>query len=348
MKEGVKHEAIPDLKKDSPEFRAHGVDFNEINIEARRLHALLCQVLGSTKDRIERAGNGANKGKLPPLEAINKDTHINCYGAHILFHHIGMEAYRKEFDGKGPADLRPLLRHVASVRLSLLQYPLTKSRSDFRPEIEAFDNSIAAAAGADVEVPSLTPFLFKPHTAINQFKKVVNGNKFKDPELLLQLGELFVTDNHVLHSLSMSLVQEGNFEAVEMLLLDRANQLYPQFGNGKIALNTFLQNNVDLFAVFVMSLVEGGRPADAVRWCEKAPYNTYLLKNEKLAEKYAAALRGTESYEEAMRFVEKAEAAGMKSKALKVQYDLARDRNPSVLIGSEYERWSAANNKIYY
>jgi hypothetical protein len=190
-----------------------------------------------------------------------------------------------------------------------------------------------------VEVPSLTPYLFRPQTAIKQFKNIAGSEKFspKHTETLLTLGEMFAYDDHVLHSLCLSLVQSGQADGVEMLLRDRAAQAFPAFG--RTALTPFLQTRPDLFVMLIIALVESNKTKEALGWCDNSFFQKHLTTNEKVAEKYAAALRHQGAFKEAVEFIRTAQDKhGMKGKPLQLQYEMAIGRETSVLKKSPFER----------
>jgi hypothetical protein len=55
-----------------------------------------------------------------------------------------------------------------------------------------------------------------------------------------------------------------------------------------------------------------------------------IKKRESAAEKYATALRANGQFEEAMQFLIQAKEAGLESKALAIQFVLARQGNRSI------------------
>ena len=327
-----RRESIPDLSKDSPEYRAHVVVIQDLFRIAREKLSTLQRVLGHTKNRLLKR---ESHGSLPPLASIDRETHINCAGLQILFHHIAVECFRREYDDCTEADLRPFIQRIASTRLSVANFAATKQVFDNTKVIEKLDRDIADAAGLEVEVPSITPYLFNSQTANSQLKKILGSSKFKNSEVLLGVGELFSNDHHVLHSVCMSLIQDGMYDHVKMVLEDRAKQLYPDFG--ACAIIPLFQADSDLFTVYVISLVEGGKTNDALNLCDRALFKDRIFTSAKLAEKYATALRHQRRFEEARKFLRCVQDEhGLQSKELSMQYNMALSDNPSILVKPIY------------
>jgi hypothetical protein len=316
-------EEIPDLPKRSASYEAHADQIDHI----RHLFRGQNNLVWRTIEESNRRRGGRSAVNLPSPKAADKEEHINCQALQILFHTLGMEVFRRDRNEAEASDLRDPLRHIASVRLSLMQYETQRKVIPLVPVIRELDEQVPLLAPT-AEVPSLTPYLFKPQTAISQLRVLAGSQKFKDPQLLMNLGSLYPDDHHVLHSVCLVLVGNGMGEEVSTVLENRAAQL---FGDTR-ALGVFLAQHSDLFPVFITALVETGKTGEAERWCRQSVFSKLLVTDAKVAEKYVTALRHQGKFEEAMRFMEKLrDEHGMRTRELEIQYHMARTRDRSLL-----------------
>lgn len=296
-----------DLLKSSAEYRAH----------EEEIQAVLRDVRGEFQPLIKRAIEQSNcrsggyeqghksstmvENKLPPLAAIERQDRINCFGAQLLHHAIGMEVFRREHDGKLSADLRPLLTRVASVRRSIANFEINGHQPhDYRGLIGDTDAVFKSLVPESEQVPSLVPYLFTSSSTLSTLRKKLGDEKFSHPDLLLGVGDLFRADTHALHAMCMNCLTNGAPDMVEYLLKKHAEALYPPLR--QFALFQLLKQEPDLFAVHVIALVEGERCADAIKLCEDVRFRPVLERHNELAQKYVAALRHTGQFDRARSF----------------------------------------------
>src|SRR3989339_78408 len=207
------HKEYGDLRKDSEEYRAHREAILVISAEAKQFADLVKEAIAQTERRIAgipiHSSQLAPDRNLPRMEAIDKEQHVNCYGLQFLFHSVGLESFRRENDNQRIADLRPLLERIASTRMSIANFALTKQPIDHTDTIKGIDARLKDLIGTEVEVPSLVPYYFTPQSTMTELGKKVGNRKFSDPDLLMDLGVLFASDGHVLHSICMALATNG-------------------------------------------------------------------------------------------------------------------------------------------
>jgi len=135
---------------------------------------------------------------------------------------------------------------------------------------------------------------------MTELGKKVGNRKFSDPDLLMDLGVLFASDGHVLHSICMALATNGMPKDIELVLMSRAEVEFPQFRQH--ALTPLLQSHPDLFVAHIIGLVESGQTEKALQWCQKQHFKELLIQRPELALKYVAALRHQGRLREAMDF----------------------------------------------
>jgi len=256
------------------------------------------------------------------MEAIDKEQHVNCYGLQFLFHSVGLESYRRENDGQRIADLRPLLERIASTRISIMNFSLTKQPIDYTETIGGIDARLKDLIGTEVEVPSLVPYYFTPNSTMKGLREKVGNRKFSDPDLLMDLGTLFASDSHVLHSICMALATNGMPKDIELVLKSRAEVEFPQFRQH--ALTPLLQNHPDLFVAHIIGLVESEQTEKALQWCQKQHFKGLLTQRPELALKYVAALRHQGRFREAMDFCRENENnAALQDRKFKQEFRMA-------------------------
>ena len=320
------HEEIADLAKDSEVYLAHEAAIDEIRNMLVGCNSLIWRTLQHAQER-----SGTLSQKVPSPKFIDdKSTHINCTGLQILAHRIGMEAFRQDRDDHEAAELRLPLQHIIAVRASILQFTRRKQPFNLVGTVQQIDESIGNLA-PEAEVPALTPYMFKPQTTISQLKVLAQGKKFADADLLLNIHALFREDHHILHSVCMSLIENGMHEEVGNILLLRAKEVFPGFGPA--ALTPLFQENHDLFVVYMIALTESGKTEDVIKWCKRPHFAKLLTTNEKVAEKYVASLRHQGRFEEALMFLEELrDQHGLSTKALSAQYTLAQRKDTTILL----------------
>ncbi len=332
-------ESIPDLLKSSDAYREHlpSIDHVRHMIGSRRT---------LVRDAIAQVNRvrGRSTTWLPSPDAIDREAHINCEGLQILAHNMGMVVFDREQDDKELAGLREPLRYIAAVRLSLMQFEAMKATRAGAGQYESqkvvphlagviadLDDRVPAIAPT-APVPSLTPYLFKPQTAISQLRTLAGSQKFRDPEILMNMGSLYPNDHHILRSVCMGLLSNGMHAEVKTVLENRAEEL---FGT-KLALGVFLKQNLELFSVFFISMVEGGQFADAEKWGNMVGFAQLRCTDKKIAEKYVTALRCQGKFDDAMRFMETLrDEYKMSTPNLHAQYGMARCKDRSIMITSE-------------
>lgn len=324
-------DSIPDLQKASPDYQAHAAVIGAVMNEARQKRFIIDRTLAAGRRRASACGRPA--ANIPALDALDKPHHWNCHGTQILFHHVGMEAFNKQYgDNDEAADLWPLLHRVASTRLSIMQFSHYQKPVDLTRQVRELDEKLLELAPESVEVPSITPYLFKPQTAMSQLTKILGKSKFKDPDVTANMVELYTGDEHVLHSACMGLIAAGAPDVVVETLHMHAMKKYPQMKQH--ALLPLFQESADLFSVFVISLVDSGNTAEGIRWCERGNFKPLLYSSVKLAEKYAAALRNQGHFRRAMEFLQEArDDHGMNDRCLSIQYNMALHSKTEILPG---------------
>lgn len=321
-------EMIPDLPKASPEYKAHAHAIAVLFGEARQHQALIRKALEAGQRRAMQERREIPK--LPSLHALDRPEHLNCHGIQILFHHVGMEAFNREYgDNDDVAELWPLLHRIAATRLSVMQFAQAQKPLELVSKVRELDEKVLERAGDDVQVPSITPHLFKPQTAMSQLRKMLGKERFKDLDITLNMTELFPNDDHVLHSACMGLIADGSYDVVIDVLKTTAEQRNPEFKQH--ALLPFFIKAPDLFSAFIIAQVDSGKTAEAVSWCKRQNFREMVRKHEKLAEKFAAALRNQGKFEEAMLFLQEVRDAGLDSRALATQHVMAQRRDTSIL-----------------
>lgn len=329
--EHPQREAIADLQKASPEYIAHAEVIANVLREAQQKRFIINRILAAGRTRAASAGRPTTN--LPSLDALDKPTHWNCQGTQILFHHVGMEAFNKQYGNEDEAaELWPLLHRVASIRLSVMQFEHYRKPVDFTRHIRELDEKLLDLAPDSVEVPSITPHLFKPQTAMSQLTRILGKDKFADPDITANMAELYGADEHVLHSACMGLIAAGAPEVVREALAHHATQKYPQMKQH--ALFALFQQSRDLFTVFIISLVDNGNTEEALKWCDRQSLKPFVYGSVKLAEKYAAALRNQGRFVRAMEFLQEVrDQHGLSDRALSTQYNMALQQNTNILPG---------------
>lgn len=317
-----------DLVKDSPEYKAHATEIERLLRSVQASRPLIQKALSQGGRRV--AGMPIHSDTIPPdrnlpgIGSVNRDEHINCAAVKGLHHNVSMEVFHRDHNEDEIADLRPLLREIASVRLSILNFKMTGECVDHVTTIEDTDRLLRESDSGEDGVPSLVPHLFTANSAISEFKKKMGGKKFSDPALMLNMGEMFVGDTHILHSVGMSLVTNGMPEHVQEVLQSRADmdkELAPLRQHNLMGL---LQQNPDLLVLHVIGLVESGQTADAIGWCKREFAKPLLQTNVNLALKYVAALRNQKQFQQARSFCEEArDVPALADRRFAVEYKMA-------------------------
>lgn len=317
-----------DLVKDSSEYMAHATEIERLLRSAKASRPLIQKALNQGGRRVEgmpiHSEEMPRDRNLPGIGSVDRDKHINCMAAQKLHHNVSMEAFHRDNDLSDIAELRPLLMRIASVRLSLLNFGILGKSSDYNEAISDTDRLLRESVSDDIPVPSLVPHLFTPNSAITELKRKLGDDKFKDPGLMLNMGEMFVEDKHILHSVGMSLVTNDMPEYVEEVLQKRADSDPELAPLRQHALMGLLQMNPDLFVVHAIGLVESGQTAEAIGWCNRGHFKPMLKTNKNLALKYAAALRNQKQFQQAMSFLEECrDIPELKDRRFAVEYKMA-------------------------
>jgi hypothetical protein len=327
MTPSSKKETLGDLQKLSEVYGVHEGAIVFIQEMLQDRNNQIRRAIEQSQARDRRITN------LPTLSCIDNPAHINCDGLQILFPRVGMEAFRRDQNTREAAELREPLRHIASVRISVMQYETNRRAVNYVREIEEIDKDIAELA-PDAEVPALTPFLFKPQTAISQLKKLAGMRKFENPHILMNFGVLYAGDSHILHAVCMSMLQNGMASSVLDVIKSRAIEVFPQIGDERALQPYFQTVGIDMFCAYIIALVESGQMKDAISWCRGALWADKVRKSEKLSEKYAAALRHQGLFDEAISFLKAArDVHNLRSSDLNTQYNMALSKNRNVLPG---------------
>lgn len=314
-------EKLGDLYKTSEPYLKHEPAIDRIRDMLKGRNNMIWRTIKAAQQRSGAAGN------LPSPSFIDKPTHINCDGLQILHHTIGMEAFRRDQDNREAAELREPLRHIASVRISVMQYGINQRAIDYVSEITAIDEGVAELA-PDAEVPALTPFLFRPETAMSQLKVLAGDKKFENPDILMNMGVLFARDVHILHSVCLSMINGGMGEHVKSILETRAAE---EFGDAR-ALVILLQRNPELFKVLVTALLETGKTDEVVYWCRQGAFSKLMSTDASLVERYSAALRNQGRFDDARRLLETArDTHGLRTAGLSVEYSMAMSGDRDVM-----------------
>lgn len=317
-----------DLVKGSPEYKAHAKEIERLLQSVTASRSLIQKALNQGGRRVE--GMPVDSGAIPPdrnlprIDSVDRTAHINCMAAQKLHHNVSMEAFHRDNDHSEIADLRPLLERIASVRLSLLNFGFLGEASSYTETISDTDRLLRECLSEDTPVPSLVPHLFTPNSTISELKKKLGGDKFKDPGLMLNMGEMFVEDTHILHSVGMSLVTNGMPEHVQEVLQNRADRDKELAPLRQFALMGLLQQHPDLLIVHVIGLVESGQTAEALSWCNREFAKPLLQTNKNLALKYVAALRNQHQFQQAMNFLQEArDVPALEDRRFAVEYKMA-------------------------
>ncbi|MDA0376544.1 MAG: hypothetical protein O3A80_04520 [bacterium] len=317
-----------DLVKSSPEYKAHATQIERLLTRMNASRNQIQQALNFGAKRVAaipiHSGGMPPDRNLPRLNSVNRDEHINCAAVKGLHHNVSMEVFHRDHNEDEIADLRLLLREIASVRLSILNFKMTGECVDHVTTIEDTDRLLRESDSEEDGVPSLVPHLFTANSAISELKKKLGGNKFRDPALMLNMGDMFVGDTHILHSVCMSLVTNEMPEHVQEVLQNRADmdkELAPLRGHAIVGL---FQMNPDLFVVHIIGLVESGKTEEAISWCHRGHFKPMLQTNINLALKYVVALRNQKQFVQAMRFCEEArDVPALQDRKFAAEYKMA-------------------------
>jgi len=290
----------PDLLKSSKEYQAHRHEIDDLLARTGDLKGEIIRTLQNAEKRTV-ADRGSGKG-YAHIDEIERPEHINCQGLQPLFHAVSLESFRRDNNEKEAAKLRPLLIGIASTRLSIMNFALNNHPIDYTDRIQQADERLKSLVGPEIDVPSLVPYYFKPNSTISALKKMVGDRKFENSELLMDLGELFASDPHILHSVCIALASNGIPEHIEPVLQARAEIEFPQFRH--MALTPLFQTHADLFVAHIIGLVESEQTDKALSWCEKGLFKPLLTQNKELALKYVAALRHQGRFHQVKTFCE--------------------------------------------
>lgn len=313
-----------DLLKSSPAYEAHASQIAELMREVDDSKDLVQSALEAGASRMTgnmRGRMAVHDRNLPTLDSVERPEHINCAAVRALYHNAAMEVFRRDNDDKYVADLRPILEKVASLRLSLLNFDVLQKPTDYVGTIQETDRLVRPLMPNE-EVPSMVPYLFTPNSALSTLKQKTSTERFADPDIMLNLGEMFTADTHVLHSVCMSLATQGMPEHIEHVLDYRAKM---EFGPlGPHALLGLLQQHPDLFVAHVVGLTESGRTEDAIKWCERQTQKGLIETHGDLALKYVTSLRNTGQFERAKAFcLEHRDNPAFDGKKFAMQYKMA-------------------------
>lgn len=311
----------PDLLKTSDAYRAHEDVINASIQTAFGLRKTIEAVLvDATRAIKERRGQSSDRQRsLPSVASVEREGHINCMAAQILFHHVARQLCdvdQRWRDNDAHKHLYKLILQIASTRISIINFTETHESVDHTSHIQEIDKEFGRR-----KLPSVVPYLFSPNTVQRHLKDSLRDSKFDNPELLLDIADLYPEDAHLLHTVCISVAQAGMPGEILTFLKNRAEKLYPG-QHEMVALTQLFQHHIDLASAYLLGAVESGQFDQALRVGKML--RARIHENENLAEKYAIALRAIGKFEDAIEFIEDMRNKGLNGKTLSTQLNLAR------------------------